>query len=201
VHPVTAGPSKRQWRTQLLAARRRVPAALRAAEAVALAAGAGALVEPGAVLCGYLPVGTEPGSAALLDQLLRRGVRVLLPVAREDAALSWADYRGESQLRTAPFGLREPTGPVLEPATVTLADVVLVPALAVDLDGRRLGRGGGFYDRTLGLLGSGTPVVAVVRDDELVNTLPAEPHDVPVGWALTPQGGLVALGGQCPAQV
>jgi 5-formyltetrahydrofolate cyclo-ligase len=70
----------------------------------------------------------------------------------------------------------------------------LVPALAVDRSGARLGRGAGFYDRTLPLADADAWLVAVVRDDEVVDHLPSEPHDVRMTHALTPQKGLVALG-------
>ena len=76
-----------------------------------------------------------------------------------------------------------------------LKTVVLVPALAVDRIGVRLGRGAGFYDRSVPLAAPGARLVAVVRDDELVEQLPAEPHDVRMTHALTPSGGLTALGG------
>ncbi|MFZ0875798.1 MAG: 5-formyltetrahydrofolate cyclo-ligase, partial [Pseudonocardiaceae bacterium] len=71
--------------------------------------------------------------------------------------------------------------------------LVLVPALAVDRTGVRLGRGGGHYDRTLPLATPGTPLVAIVRDDEVLAALPAQPHDVPVTAALTPARGLIPL--------
>jgi 5-formyltetrahydrofolate cyclo-ligase len=67
--------------------------------------------------------------------------------------------------------------------------VVLVPALAVDRRGRRLGRGGGYYDRTLASLAG--PAYAVVYDDEVVEEVPVEPHDVAVAGALTPSGLVV----------
>src|SRR4029077_10013888 len=70
----------------------------------------------------------------------------------------------------------------------------LWPALAVDGAGVRLGRGAGFYDRSLPLAAPTARLVAVVRDDELVDRLPAEPHEVRMTHALTPNGGLVALG-------
>jgi 5-formyltetrahydrofolate cyclo-ligase len=73
--------------------------------------------------------------------------------------------------------------------------VVLVPALAVDRRGVRLGRGGGFYDRSLSFCRPGARLVAVVRDSELVDELPGEPHDVPMTHALTPGGGLTRLAG------
>ena len=76
----------------------------------------------------------------------------------------------------------------------TDATVVFVPALAVDRTGARLGRGAGFYDRTLPLARPAARLVAVVRDDELVDEIPAETHDVPMTHALTPGRGLVELG-------
>ena len=72
--------------------------------------------------------------------------------------------------------------------------MILVPALAVDRAGVRLGRGAGFYDRSLPLADAAARLIAVVRDDELVARLPAEPHDVRMTHALTPHNGLVTLG-------
>jgi 5-formyltetrahydrofolate cyclo-ligase len=89
--------------------------------------------------------------------------------------------------------MREPTGPPLGITVIATAVLVLVPALAVDRRGIRLGRGGGHYDRTLPLARSGTPLVAIVRDDEVLASLPAEPHDFPVTAALTPGRGLLPL--------
>jgi 5-formyltetrahydrofolate cyclo-ligase len=68
-----------------------------------------------------------------------------------------------------------------------------VPALAVDRRGVRLGRGGGYYDRSLPLAAPGAALVAVVRDTELVPHLPSDPHDVPMTAALTPTAGLTPL--------
>lgn len=191
----TPGAVKTQLRRRLSAARSAVPAAVREAEAAALATTS----MPGspATVCAYWPVGSEPGSAELLDRLRRRGCRVLLPVvgARGGprAPLDWAEYTGPGSLRAGPLGLREPEGPLLGHAAITRAGLVLVPALAVDHRGVRLGRGGGYYDRTLPLATPGTTLIAVVRDDELLPWLPAEPHDIPVTAVLTPGGGLLSL--------
>ena len=148
-------------------------------------------------VCAYVPVGYEPGSIELIDALHRR-LRVLLPVARRDATgnpqpLQWGEYR-PGELVDARFGLREPAEPWLATDAVAQASVILVPALAVDRGGVRLGRGAGFYDRSLPLADPAARMVAVVRDDELVDLLPAEPHDVRMTHALTPRGGPVALG-------
>ena len=70
---------------------------------------------------------------------------------------------------------------------------MLVPALAVDGAGRRLGRGGGHYDRTLALLTSATRRIAVIFDDELIDNVPADVFDERVTAAVTPTRGLVTL--------
>ena len=77
---------------------------------------------------------------------------------------------------------------------MALASVVLVPALAVDRRGVRLGRGGGYYDRSLSLRRPDAHLVAVVRDEEIVEEVPSEAHDVRMTHALTPRQGVVVLG-------
>lgn len=149
------------------------------------------------VIAAYLPVGSEPGSVEMLDTLTARGIRVLLPVARNDetgtpAALAWSHYR-PGELVDAPFGLREPAPPVFGPATLADAELVLIPALAVDKRGNRLGRGAGFYDRSLGFAASSIALVSPLYTGEILDDIPAGPHDVPVTHALTADG-LVTLG-------
>jgi 5-formyltetrahydrofolate cyclo-ligase len=193
--------SKAALRDQLLAARRHVADDVRAAEARQVCERLEALesiVTSSATVCAYVPVGTEPGSIEMLDMLLRRAGRVLLPVARTTAEntplpLSWGEYR-RGTLTTARWGLLEPPQPWLPPSALAQAAVVLVPALAVDRRGVRLGRGRGFYDRSLGDRGPRTQLIAVVRDAEVLDELPADPHDVPMTHALTPRQGLIHFG-------
>ncbi len=183
--------AKWDLRRRLAAARREVPAAVREREAAALAAVP--LPGPPGTVCAYWPVGFEPGSPELLGGLVRRGCRVLLPVVDSSGPLEWAEYTGAGSLQRGPLGLLQPIGPLLGRAAIATAVLVLVPALAVDRTGVRLGRGGGHYDRTLPLATPGIPLVAIVRDDELLAALPAQPHDVPVTAALTPRQGLIPL--------
>lgn len=195
---------KSALRRRLLAARLATAGDVHAAEAAALADHLTELQITGGTVCGYVPVGTEPGSTAMLDALARRGLRVLLPVVRTSAngepmPLMWGEYRPDALL-PAGFGLREPAAPWLPATALGEATLVLVPALAVDRRGVRLGRGAGFYDRSLPLRDPGARLLAVVRDTELLDELPAEPHDVPMTHALTPQRGVVALApGMTPA--
>ncbi len=169
---------------------------MRARSAAALTRAAVALAaQTGGPVCAYVAVGTEPWSAAGLDALHAAGHEVLLPVVpTRPAPLDWARYDGPDSLAPARFGLLEPTGPRLGAEAVSRARLVLVPGLAVDRSGTRLGRGAGHYDRTLPLVTAGTPLVMVLDDDELVDELPAEAHDHPVGAVLLPRQGHVVLG-------
>lgn len=142
-----------------------------------------------ATICAYVPVGSEPGGAEL-PAVLATVARVLLPVLLPDGDLDWAEYTGD--LVAGPRGLREPAGPRLGVDAVRSADLVLVPALAVDRRGVRMGRGGGSYDRVLARLAAPLRrplVVALLHDGEIVDEVPAEPHDRAVDAALTPGSG------------
>ncbi|MDX3094577.1 5-formyltetrahydrofolate cyclo-ligase [Streptomyces sp. ME01-24h] len=139
----------------------------------------------------YVSTGGEPGTRALLDVLRGRGERVLLPVLLPDDDLDWAPYEGPGGLRPAPRGLYEPTGPRLGPDAVTAADAVLLPGLAVDGRGLRLGRGGGSYDRVLARLaaaGATPALVVLLYAHEVLDRVPDEPHDRPVDAVVTPEG-------------
>ncbi len=172
-----------------------MPAGVRFAEAMRLTAllTSGRVVGTGQTLCAYVPIGSEPGSVQMLDEVAEHGVRILLPIVSGRGPLDWAWYDGREYLRPGPYGLYQPSGERLGESALRIADVVLVPALAVDRNGTRLGRGAGYYDRSLSLATPGTPLVAVVRDPELFDQLPAEPHDVMVTGVLTPGRGLLRL--------
>ncbi len=149
------------------------------------------------VIAAYLPVGSEPGSVEMLDALVTRGTQVLLPMARNDetgtpTVLTWAEYR-PGELVDAPFGLREPAPSAFRSATLAGVELVLIPALAVDRAGNRLGRGAGFYDRSLGSAAASAALVAPLYLGEILDEIPADGHDVPVTHALTADG-LVTLG-------
>lgn len=136
---------------------------------------------------------SEPSTGPLLEVLAARGVRILLPVLGTGLQRDWAVYDGPDDLR-----LRAPGRPP-EPGTAQLgaealreADVVIAPALAVDTSGTRLGQGGGWYDRALEHARPGTPVIAMVFDEEVYDAgtrpLPRQPHDRLVDAVATPKG-------------
>jgi 5-formyltetrahydrofolate cyclo-ligase len=185
--------SKRGLRAKLIAARRALSAAERAAAGRALRDTLLTLpeVEMAAGVAAYVSVGAEPDTRGLVFALWKRGTYVLLPKLLPDGDLDWATYEGPDSLApTGRYGLLEPTSPARGVAAVASADVVIVPALAVDRTGVRLGRGGGSYDRALARVGPGILTVAAVYDSELVGALPYQPHDQRVRAAVTPGGGL-----------
>ena len=140
----------------------------------------------------YVPDVDEPGHGRLPAAFTQLGARVLLPVVpTEGRQLGWAVDTG--RLAPGRFGLLEPMGPRLGPTAIGTADVVVVPALAVARDGVRLGRGGGYYDRALQHVRADAVLVALLFDEELVDELPAEPHDRRVTAVVTPSGGWQAL--------
>lgn len=185
--------AKALLRRELLAARRLLTledveqaAAVLARRALGLPELAGART-----VAAYVSVGREPGTRALLDALRTRGVRVLLPVLLADNDLDWAPYEGAGGLAKAGRGLLEPTGERLGPDAVLEADVVLLPGLAVDARGMRLGRGGGSYDRVLARLaaaGADPALIVLLYGDEVAARVPEEPHDHPVDAVVTPDG-------------
>ena len=181
-------------RRRLIAARRARSEADRAAAARANELLLTDLLAGSATVCGYLPLPSEPLTTRLLDRLVASGTRVLVPVVIADSPLDWCVYPGPTA--AGAFGIAEPTGPRLGPAAIRTANSILLPALAVDPAGGRLGRGGGHYDRTLELLdsehcGNTRPrLVAVVFADEILERLPVEPHDKPVDSAVAAADGI-----------
>ena len=136
----------------------------------------------------YLPVGDEPDVRPLLHWLADAGVALLVPVLLPDAHLDWVAYRPGEHLTRGLRGTAHPDGELLGPEAISRADVLLAPALAVDRDGHRLGRGGGSFDRALAHLTAGPLVLAVVREEEVLDQVPSEDHDRVVDGALTPSG-------------
>ena len=134
----------------------------------------------------YLSMGSEPPTWPLVDLLRERAIRVLTPLVRPGHRLDWAEYAGRDRLRTAAYGISEPATPPLGVDAVADADVIVLPALAVDRDGHRLGRGAGYYDRALAHASPLAARIAVVYADELVAHVPTDEHDQPVHFAVTP---------------
>lgn len=181
--------AKREVRARLLAARRAlgVEARLRAAEQLTRRVLALPELTAARTVAAYSSFGTEPATTAVLAELSSRGATVLLPVVRSDLDLDWAIYAEPGPPADA-TGLWVPPGDRQGVQAVGAADAVVVPALAVGASGTRLGRGGGSYDRALARVRPGIPVIALLYDGELLDEVPAEPHDRAVTVAVQPSG-------------
>jgi 5-formyltetrahydrofolate cyclo-ligase len=187
---------KAELRAQVLARRSALPADQRSAAGTLIrdAVLAEPQVQMAGTIAAYYSIGAEPGTHGLVFALWKRGSYVLLPVLRPDGDLDWASYEGPDSMVPGPRGLLEPGEPPRGVDAVARADAVLVPALAVDEAGRRLGRGGGSYDRALARVGPLVPLIALVYDDELVEHVPTEGHDIPVRATASPRAGLAFTG-------
>ncbi len=135
----------------------------------------------------------EPGTDLLIEALHRRGIKVLIPLLGDGLQRGWGVYRGvEDLIERAPGRPPEPSGDFLPSAALAEADVIVVPALAVDTAGTRLGQGGGWYDRALMDARPAAPVVALTFANEVHDAgaapLPRERHDLGVDMVITPEG-------------
>lgn len=188
---------KAAWRSKLLADRRSAGVAARAAASAAITSAVLrsdeiARLETDSVVAAYVSFGTEPSTVELISGLLARRLRVIVPVLLDDRQLEWtsvAQAEGSSTDASLPTGTSLPTeGAQLGIDTISEAALMIVPALACDRQGTRLGRGGGSYDRALTHVSSGTPVCALLYAAELVDELPRDPHDRGVTMAALPSG-------------
>lgn len=187
-NPPEPAVAKDALRKAFLLRRRARPPAERAVAAEAVASALLIGLQGVRTLAAFVPDPLEPGAGPLPDAYAELGARVLLPVVpSRGRVLDWAIYSGE--LEFGRFGLSHPIGPRLGPTAIRAVDAVVVPALAVDRFGIRLGRGGGYYDRALVHARPDAVLVTVVFDDERIDELPREVHDRPVAALVSPAGG------------
>lgn len=138
------------------------------------------------VIAGYAPLKGEIDSAPLLLELAALGLDIALPVAEANKPLAFHRWRPGERLAPGAFGAREPDAraPALRP------QLLIVPLVAFDGEGWRLGRGGGFYDRTIAELRAAGPVTAVgvAFAAQRVPAIPRAAHDQRLDWIVTEDG-------------
>ena len=138
-------------------------------------------------ITGYWPVGSEASVMAILRQVAEGGGQAALPViVNEGAPLAFAPWRAGDAMIDGPHGILAPANP---PVDDFQADILLVPLLAFDRRGHRLGQGGGYYDRTIALMRRNTnmQVIGVAYDGQGVDALPSEAHDQVLDMVVTEQ--------------
>lgn len=181
--------AKRVLRRELRTRRAERGAAWSAADGPAIAARLQELViaHGARTISAYLSTPDEPDTRAFLAWAGEQGIRVLLPVIREDGLLDWAEHDGTETIE-ATLGMPEPTADALPPTALDDVDLMLIPATAVGRDGSRLGGGRGFFDKTIAAMADCPPVYAVVHDEELFDSVPHAGYDQPVDGVVTPSG-------------
>lgn len=184
--------AKKDARARIRAARDARSAQERATAALRIERAARALLphQP-SLVSAYQSLDSEPGTRALISTILVAGHRLLLPRITSRGLL-WVQVDDSTEFAQGPLGISEPTGPPLpeHPSPLRTAAVLFMPGLSVDRHGRRLGQGGGYYDRSLNAVPThkeGGPLrVAILFDDEYVDEVPAEDHDCRVDLVVTP---------------
>lgn len=134
-----------------------------------------------ATIMAFLGFDDEPETDGLHAAIWSSGARLLLPRV-EGSTIVAVEHARRGPLEIGVLGVAEPTGPEIDPAE---ADVVIVPALAFDRRGHRLGYGAGFYDRFLPLTTDDCGIVGVCFEPLLVDELPIDDHDVIVPTVMT----------------
>jgi 5-formyltetrahydrofolate cyclo-ligase len=140
-----------------------------------------------AVVSGFSAIGDEIDPLPLLTRVILDGHRVCLPIIQgRGLPLLFRAWKPGDATTAATWGIDEPlpSAPALDP------DVLLVPLLAFDASGHRLGYGGGFYDRTLAALRARRPAIAIglAFDEQRIPSVPHAPYDQKLDWVLTPSG-------------
>ncbi len=179
--------SKDDLREQARIHRTQLPPDITAPEEAARLFGEHVPVTPGQVVAGYWPLGKEFDVRYILDDLLRAGVTCALPMAStNDRVMRFVQWDAESVMKKGAFGIMEPEhGDIVQP------DIVLVPFLAFDRRGYRLGQGGGHYDATLADLRTRKDILAVgvgYAEQAVLFNLPVESHDQRLDLIITPRG-------------
>lgn len=136
------------------------------------------------VVLSYVATAAEADPHLIVDALRVRGIRVALPRVAEPTGMSLHAFDEDSQLVVGSFGVLEPDWRAahIQPHEV---DAAIVPGVAFDAQGNRLGYGGGFYDRLLPHLRGECPVIGLAFDEQVVDEIPTQPHDVPVDLVVT----------------
>lgn len=183
---------KTRLREIALTTRRAIPAEERPIRSAAVAGRVSMLPETASakVVIGYRAMPDELDPSHALAALASRGVTVAYPRIAGKGALTLHVVRADGDWETSHFGIVQPTidSPVIDPADV---DVALIPGVAFDELGGRLGMGGGYYDRLLPRMPQAF-LVGLAYDEQVITGIPHEPHDIHMHVVVTPTQALRA---------
>ena len=143
----------------------------------------------------YVSMGSEIPTIPLLQLILERGIKPLVPRLGRGLDVGWSELNRISSLQAVPAAITgiqrpdEPSSPSFGPELLRRANLIVLPALGVDRHGTRLGRGGGWYDRALTHRNQNAPIIAVCWPWEVhEQALPHQTHDIGVDAAVTSEG-------------
>ena len=184
--PETAQAAKSAIRDEVRGRRDGLDLATRAAASAAIAHATIVLVEKSRprVMAAYHAIRSEANPRAVIDWAHRSGIACALPAVQDAHALVFRRYEAGATLAGGGFGTQAPT----HEAEEVDPDLLLIPMLAFDRRGTRLGSGRGFYDRGIALLlhkGIRPLLIGIAFAAQEVAAIPAEPHDMKMDWIVT----------------
>lgn len=138
---------------------------------------------------GFMAMGSEPDVMPALREAFARGAKIAFPIVDGESIQPGAvASMSDEHFKVDAMGVRSPSA--WTPIEIGAIDVVLVPGVAFDRSGARLGRGGGHYDRFLAQLAARTTTVGVADARRIVDRVPVEPHDRRVKWLVSDAEGV-----------
>lgn len=135
----------------------------------------------------YVSFGSEVMTRPIIDDLLNKGKRVFIPVTvPETKALVVSELKNyDNDLVVGHFGVMEPKEEALRPVDPNILDLVIVPGVVFDIEGYRIGYGGGYYDRFIPRLSNKTITISLAFHMQLIDTVPTSEYDKAVDYIIT----------------
>lgn len=131
------------------------------------------------ILCTYLQTGSEVRTGQIVDWALSMGKKVIVPVTiKSEKRMFFSELRNSKlELERGTFGIPEPKPEFRRPVPLEKADLVLVPGVAWDVHGYRVGYGGGYYDRSLNSLQKRIRTIGLAYEFQIIGDVPRTKHD------------------------
>jgi len=131
------------------------------------------------VVCTYMHIRSEARTTAIVERLLANQKRVIIPITNTaDKTLTFSELKEPNNaLQQGTFGIPEPKPEHLHPVPLQDADVILVPGVAWDIRGYRIGYGAGYYDRTINALGKTIQMIGLSYEFQIIDTIPNSRYD------------------------
>ncbi|AEE97348.1 5-formyltetrahydrofolate cyclo-ligase [Mahella australiensis] len=137
----------------------------------------------------YIDARNEVQTECIIRQAWAEGKRLAVPVCiPQTHTLLVSELTSFEELRDGFYGIKEPMEEYMRPASPEQLDIIIVPAVAYDRRGYRIGYGGGYYDRFLSSLDKDIVTIGIAFDIQIVGEVPVQPFDIPVDMVITESG-------------